>query len=132
VKQILIGGSSDGREVDITEGRPSFDVAIPGTDKRERYNRRTIYLNAYCAEGMSDSEIDRALADRGVWKYGAAKEGEAVKAKTCIWTDQEDGTWLSECGVLWCFEADGPEENGMKFCPFCGKKLQVNIFGVVK
>lgn len=28
------------------------------------------------------------------------------------------------CLELWQFEADGPEENGWRFCPVCGREIQ--------
>lgn len=30
----------------------------------------------------------------------------------------------SACTELWQFEADGPEENGWRFCPACGREIQ--------
>ena len=36
----------------------------------------------------------------------------------------EDGIWsCEECDMEWTFEADGPEENEMKFCPQCGRMI---------
>lgn len=45
--------------------------------------------------------------------------------ENCEWhlEDDEAGAWESACGELWCFEDGDPEDNGMKFCPFCGKRL---------
>lgn len=48
------------------------------------------------------------------------------KEPTCVWKHQEwEDAWLTSCeGVHWF--ADGtPEENDYKFCPYCGKKLEV-------
>lgn len=44
------------------------------------------------------------------------------------WLECEDG-WgdchyqCSECGCEWCLNDGTPEENGMKFCPRCGAKM---------
>lgn len=31
--------------------------------------------------------------------------------------------WAGKCGAVWSFFDGTPKENGMNFCPFCGKKL---------
>lgn len=41
----------------------------------------------------------------------------------CEWTQSEEDVWESACGNAWLFEDGTPEENSMKFCPFCGRKL---------
>lgn len=33
----------------------------------------------------------------------------------------------TSCGVTWSFEADGPRENGAKFCPGCGHPIAVMV-----
>jgi hypothetical protein len=43
-----------------------------------------------------------------------------------MWTqtdDEESNNWESACGDIFYFEDGSPEENGMKFCPYCGKPL---------
>jgi hypothetical protein len=45
--------------------------------------------------------------------------------KVCEW-GKEDGEWQSACNPDgWRFHewSDTPSEQGMKFCPFCGKHL---------
>jgi len=46
---------------------------------------------------------------------------------TCAWEEDQDGIWHASCGDTkdhcFYFESDGPERNGFKFCPFCGRKL---------
>jgi len=39
----------------------------------------------------------------------------------CIWEEDEDGNWDSECGDSFVFVAGGPEENNFTFCPYCGR-----------
>ena len=41
--------------------------------------------------------------------------------ETCVWAEDEDGNWDTGCGEMFVFEAGGPAENGMVFCPYCGK-----------
>ena len=43
----------------------------------------------------------------------------------CDWTyDENYDTWETTCGHAHCFMDGGPNENHMKFCPYCGKKLK--------
>lgn len=46
----------------------------------------------------------------------------------CSWDcdgGREDGGYYeSDCGYTFSFTDDGLEENGFKFCPFCGKPIQ--------
>jgi len=44
---------------------------------------------------------------------------------SCRWCQDDDGTWQSGCGLLFCFDNDGPSENGFRFCPFCGRPMLV-------
>ena len=54
---------------------------------------------------------------------------EEPKSKTtapCIWRPTwEDDSYETSCGEKFVFTCDGPTENGMRFCPYCGKKLKV-------
>lgn len=43
---------------------------------------------------------------------------------SCLWADVGE-YWQTECGKAWNFEADGPAENGCKFCHGCGKHIEV-------
>ncbi len=42
----------------------------------------------------------------------------------CRWSMDEDGTWTGGCGIVWQFEHAGPVENGVRFCPRCGRLLK--------
>jgi len=42
---------------------------------------------------------------------------------SCVWTEDEDATWDTECGNKHMFFADGPFANHHKFCPYCGKRI---------
>jgi hypothetical protein len=42
----------------------------------------------------------------------------------CKWThDEDDGSWATDCGEAFCFTDEGPKENGMHFCCYCGGEL---------
>ena len=45
---------------------------------------------------------------------------------TCLWTPDEGweyGCWSTACGEEFYLEVDAPEDNGMRFCCYCGKPL---------
>ena len=45
--------------------------------------------------------------------------------KDCSWRAEEDGIWHTLCDRYWEFSNhDGPTDNGMKFCCYCGKPLK--------
>jgi hypothetical protein len=47
------------------------------------------------------------------------------KKKKCFWRQNEIyGYWDTACGQSWDFEVGGPKKNKVKFCPFCGHRLQ--------
>ena len=41
----------------------------------------------------------------------------------CVWTDDSDGGWIRSCGVRWECDYETPTDNGMNFCPRCGRRL---------
>ena len=44
----------------------------------------------------------------------------------CRWVyDADSDSWDTDCGQKHCFIADGPHENGYRFCPYCGTQLKV-------
>lgn len=46
---------------------------------------------------------------------------------SCTWTfSNYDDHWSGTCGVEWIFPDGGPEENGVKFCPKCGKSVAIS------
>ena len=50
-----------------------------------------------------------------------------TKAKSdqlCVWSEDEDGNWITTCGQMFVFTAEGPSGNGMKFCCYCGAPLK--------
>lgn len=44
----------------------------------------------------------------------------------CVWTEDEVGTWLSECGHAFVFIDGGPVHNEFSHCCYCGKRLFEN------
>ena len=46
----------------------------------------------------------------------------------CKWTllDDDFNTYSTGCGELFCIENGTPKENKLKFCAYCGRKLEVS------
>ena len=54
------------------------------------------------------------------------KHLEGIVSIPCEWTvtsNYEDAYWDTSCGEAFVFEEGTPEDNSMKYCPFCGRKL---------
>lgn len=49
----------------------------------------------------------------------------AKSPEICTWSSDSEGLWLGGCGVTWVLFDNGPNENGLKYCPSCGKKVSV-------
>lgn len=55
-------------------------------------------------------------------------------AGPCLWSWNDDGFWQAACdptgsGAFY-FDSGGPSDNHFKFCPFCGKSLEINTEGL--
>lgn len=49
---------------------------------------------------------------------------------TTVWIEQDNdhGVWkCAACDELHQFEADGPEENGFNYCPYCGRYITQHV-----
>lgn len=46
-----------------------------------------------------------------------------MKYKKCTWKRNKDGAYETGCNNIFEFINDGPEENGAKYCQYCGGKL---------
>ena len=44
-------------------------------------------------------------------------------AEVCHWSQDDSDAWMTECRKAYGINEGTPEENRMKFCPFCGKEL---------
>lgn len=59
--------------------------------------------------------------------YAAYSGNSPAIPDSCTWHCEEDiNNWHSDCGYQFQFTEDGPEENGVKFCPKCGKSVAVS------
>lgn len=53
---------------------------------------------------------------------------EAEMQKICTWEEDEDGLWNTECNNVFEIIDGTPEENKMKYCPYCGRILCQILF----
>jgi hypothetical protein len=56
-----------------------------------------------------------------------ADQAESVTApESCLWTqlDDESDCWETECGNAFSLNEDGPSQNKMRFCCYCGHQLE--------
>lgn len=42
----------------------------------------------------------------------------------CLWEEDEDGLWHTDCHQIHLFFDGTPTENSYKFCPYCAKPLK--------
>jgi hypothetical protein len=56
-------------------------------------------------------------------KYGCASHSDFQSERDCIWTEDEDGIYHTSCGESFEFMNGTPEDNHIKFCPYCGKLI---------
>lgn len=61
------------------------------------------------------------------WPCPVHPGNSPVIPDSCTWHCEEDiNNWHSDCGYQFQFTEDGPEENGVKFCPKCGKSVAIS------
>lgn len=94
--------------------------------------------NERLREALRDM-LDLSVEDDSMWelhetsfeaRHRAARNALAAKPEVCVWEeyDIDYGTWKGTCGVLFNLEVDGPKENGMHYCPRCGRKIEVKSY----
>jgi len=47
---------------------------------------------------------------------------------TCVWTEDENGIYQTECEDAFEFNDGAPADNGMVYCCYCGKRLVAKRF----
>lgn len=89
------------------------------------------------------SELEKLIANwkalDAVWRTSTEDEAKrlddvhyelvplliAERDATCTWREDDEGVWQTECGDAFEFTTDGPEENNVKYCCYCGKWIVV-------
>ena len=49
-----------------------------------------------------------------------------ISVGSCTWTQDADGIWNTSCGQAHEFNTGTPEENEHRYCPYCGKVLDIS------
>lgn len=74
---------------------------------------------------FADAAIIRQMAANQ--QQNAPQNIPEIISEICTWTFSDyDSHWSGTCGAEWVFNDGGPEENGVKFCPKCGKSVAVS------
>lgn len=74
---------------------------------------------------FADAAIIRQLAANQ--QQNAQQNIPEIIPENCTWSfSSYDDHWSGTCGAEWVFNDGGPEENGVKFCPKCGKSVAVS------
>ena len=111
-------------------------VVYPNCEKAPAY----VGCKNHCAGGSgydlqdtinrwNNRPLEDALRAR-IAELGADLEAELDapprRDGVCRWTLEDDdiNLWQSDCGDAWQMEAGTPSDGHMRFCPFCGKKLE--------
>jgi len=70
--------------------------------------------------GISEPVLDR----KTLLQMVAALRLASKQAQTCAWRDNLDAIYETECGNLHIVNDGTLEENGMKYCCYCGKEIK--------
>ncbi|MDU3360809.1 MAG: hypothetical protein E7E35_24815 [Klebsiella sp.] len=74
---------------------------------------------------FADAAIIRQLVANQ--QQNAPQNIPEIILESCTWTfSLYDEHWSGTCGAEWVFNDGGPEDNGVKFCPKCGKSVAVS------
>ena len=109
----------DGHDIDYLE--PS---EVYGLGRTAGWNAcRAAMLNQAPVKQPSSNPKSELLQRAEKLAENTKALAERVGGGTCEWKPDSDHSWEGQCGTKWQFFDDGPTENGMKFCPGCGKPV---------
>jgi predicted RNA-binding Zn-ribbon protein involved in translation (DUF1610 family) len=105
-----------------------FDCPCCGTEM-ELLNDRTFTSMYECPKvGCENRKSIDYLVGYSHGRFLHAKDestgAQQPQQSICRWT-WDNEKWDTACGEAFTFIDGGPVENGMKFCPYCGKQLAV-------
>lgn len=76
-----------------------------------------------CELGLIPGKKSPVIPSAGLNCCNADRSSVGEK-KHCIWTEDYEGNWWTDCDGHWILNAGTPKENDMNFCPICGKRLR--------
>lgn len=107
------------------------DVAIGEPDKTAMELIKWIQSNI--SGDVTMKHLLKAIDHARFWLVLASGEAEAVRRAilavvpndVCHWSLEDDdwNAWKGSCGALWGLTDSTPEDNGMAYCPKCGRPL---------
>ena len=87
-------------------------------ENASRYTKK--YLTPYGNNGYRDV---KAIS---IHKAIEIVKQDGLSDDVCEWKyNDTEYYWESSCEHLHIFMSDGPKENEYRFCPYCGKKIEV-------
>ena len=88
------------------------------------WERRVCIIDNLIKKTSDNGTLNRLQIKRGSIN-GLLLEVKLLTTETCTWAyDDIDGNHDTECGRSHYFPDGTIEENGYKFCPFCGKEME--------
>lgn len=75
----------------------------------------------------SDAIRNRQIAER-ILNSEAEMDKPLELSVRCTWTEDNDGVWSSECGLVWSFENGKVCENNIEYCMRCGRLVDAHEY----
>ncbi len=95
-------------------------------DEVKKYDKRIERRNGDCY--FDETEKIKALEERarGIEKAIEIVKGDREPEPECEWKleDSESNLYVTGCENLQLIFYGTPEENGYKYCPYCGRKIK--------
>lgn len=94
-------------------------------EMKERMRERYDFTGINIAEeiGIHDDDYDDPyLFDDDCWQR-LADLIDPEPERTCEWHQDENGLYHTSCGEIYETIAGTREENGIMFCPYCGREV---------
>ena len=60
---------------------------------------------------------------RNLLKSAGVVSKRGASKTECVWREDEDGNWETDCGGMHTFIEGCPYQNRHAFCPYCGRAL---------
>lgn len=110
----------------IDGGSVYYRVVVPGVHKQMFIGwGECVKEKAYEAADTINKALTAFINSRS---FIAMKEIKMNNSKECEWVEDSNGNW-SMCDDNMFVLTDGrPEEHGMKFCCYCGKKIKEIVY----
>lgn len=79
-----------------------------------------------------NTSLDRELeyAQQVTIPYLEQERNELQESEPCVWTENDSGWWETTCQHAFSLTDGSPAENGMNFCPYCGRQLKEQVYGL--